>query len=74
MHIFLDNFRQGVKYPAYTASHQAELRGEIKFIDQKYLSVSSLQTDYLNIYNGSGSGRNNERKILLRKNALFWRY
>ena len=28
MHTFLDNFRQGVKYSAQLASHQAELRRE----------------------------------------------
>ena len=48
--IFLDNFRQGVKYTAQIESHQAELRREEIITDQKYLSITSLQTDYLNIY------------------------
>ena len=49
MHTFLDNFHQGGKYSAQIASHQAELRREEKFTDQKSLNISSLQTDYLNI-------------------------
>ena len=49
MHAFLDNFHQGGKYSAHIASHQAELRREEKFTDQKSLNISSLQTDYLNI-------------------------
>ena len=48
-HIFLDNFHQGRKYSAQIASHQAELRREEKFTDQNSLSISSLQTDYLNM-------------------------
>ena len=35
MHTFLDNFRQGGKYSAQIDRHQAELRREEKFIDQK---------------------------------------
>ena len=42
MHTFLDNFHQGGKYSAQIAIHQAELRREEKFTDQKYLSISSL--------------------------------
>ena len=45
MHTFLDNFHQGEKYSAQIASHQAELRREEKFNDQKLLNISSLQTD-----------------------------
>ena len=45
MHTFLDNFHQGGKYSAQIASHQAELRREEKFTDQKSLNISSLQTD-----------------------------
>ena len=44
MHTFNDNFHQGGKYSAQIASHQAKLRKEEKFTDQKYLSISSLQT------------------------------
>ena len=35
MHILLDNLRQGGKYTAQIASHQAELIGEGNFADQK---------------------------------------
>ena len=49
IHIFLDNFRQGGKYSAQIDSHQAELRREEKFTDQKSLSISYLLTDYLNL-------------------------
>ena len=35
MHTFMDNFQQGGKYSAQIASHQAELRREEKFTDQK---------------------------------------
>ena len=62
MHIFLDNFLQGGKYSAQIASRQAELRREGKLIDKKSLSISSLQTDYLNLDNRSGFGRNSQRE------------
>ena len=42
MHTFLDNFHQGGKYSAQIDSHQAELRREDKFTDQKYLSFFIL--------------------------------
>ena len=62
MHKFLDNFHQSGKYSAQLASHQAELRREEKFPDQKCLNISSLQTYYLNLDNSiSGSSRHNER-------------
>ena len=61
MHTFLENFHQGGKYSAQIASHQEELRREEKFTDQKSLNISSLQTDYLNLYRSSGVGRNSER-------------
>ena len=61
MHTFLDNFHQGGKYSAQIASHQAELRREEKFTDQKSLNISSLQTDYLKLdSSSSGSSRHNE--------------
>ena len=59
MHIFLDKFHQGGKYSAQLASQQAELIREVTFTDQNSLSISSLQTDYLNLGSSSGSGRNN---------------
>ena len=46
MHTFMDNFHQGGKYSAQIASHQTELRREGNFIDRKYLSISTLYTDY----------------------------
>ena len=60
MHTFLDKFHQGGKYYAQIASYQAELRREGNFTDQKYLSISSLQTDYINIDSRSGCGKNSE--------------
>ena len=54
IHTFLDNFHQGGRYSAQIASDQAELRRDEKFTDQKYLSISSLQTDYLNLDSISG--------------------
>ena len=65
MHILLDNFRQGGKYSAQIASHQAELIIEKRVTDQKSLSISYLQTDYLNIDISSGSGKNSERENLV---------
>ena len=62
MHTFLDNFHQSGKYSAHLASHQAELRREEKYPDQKCLNISSLQTDYLNIDNSlSGYIRHNDK-------------
>ena len=40
MHTFLDNFHQGGKYSTQIASHQAELRREETFTDQKSLNIS----------------------------------
>ena len=42
MHTFLDNFHEGGKYSAQIASHQAELRREETFTDQKSWNISSL--------------------------------
>ena len=62
MHTFLDNFHQGRKYSAQLASHQAELRREGKFPDQKCLDISSFHNDYLNLdISSSWSSRHNER-------------
>ena len=61
MQPFLDNFHQGEKYSPQIASHQAELRREETFTDQKSLSILSLQTDYLNLDSRSGYGINSER-------------
>ena len=62
MHTFLDNFHQSGKYSAQLASHQAELRREEKYPDQKLLSISSLQAYYLNLDNSlSGSSRHSDK-------------
>ena len=58
-HTFLDNLHQSGKYSAQIASHQAYLRREGNFTDQKSLSITYLHTDYLNIYSSPGSGKNN---------------
>ena len=58
MHTFLDKFHQGGKYSAQKASHQAELRREGIFTDQKSLSISFLKTNYLNLDRSSVFGRN----------------
>ena len=61
MHTFMDNFHQGGRYSAQIASHQEQLRRESKFTDKKYVSISSLHTDYINLESSSGCGRNNKR-------------
>ena len=71
MHTFLDNFHQGGKYSVQIASHQAELRREGKFTDQKYLSISSLHTDYLNLDSSSGFGRNSEIENTVQTKCTF---
>ena len=71
MHIFLDNFHLGGKYSAQIASHQVELRREGNFTDQKYVSISSLQTGYLNLDSISGCEINNERANLVPKKYTF---
>ena len=71
MHIFLDNFHHDGKYSAQIASHQAELRRERNFTDQKYLSISSLQTEYLNLDSSSVFGRNSERANTVQKKCTF---
>ena len=71
MHLFLDKFCQGGKYTTQIASHQEELRREGKFTDQKYLSITSLQNDYLNLGSGSGSGINNWRENLVQTKFTF---
>ena len=71
MHIFLDNFHQGGEYFSQIASHQTELRIEETFTNQRSLSISSLQTDYLNMEISSGFGRNNERENTVQKKCTF---
>ena len=71
MHTFLDNFHQSEKYSSQIAIHQVELRREGKFSDQKYLSISSLQTDYLNLDSSSVCGGNIERENLVQTKCTF---
>ena len=47
--IFLDDFHHSGKCTAQIANQQAEIRRGGNFTDQKYLSITSLQTDYLNL-------------------------
>ena len=67
----MDNFHQGGKYSAQIASHQAALIREGNFTDQKSLSISSLQTDYLNLDRKSGCGKNSEGEKFVQKNCTF---
>ena len=62
---FLDDFHRGGKYSAQTASHQAELRREGNFTDQKSLSISSLETDYINLDRRSSCGKNSESENII---------
>ena len=71
MHTCMDNFHQGRKYSTQIASHQAELRREEKFTDQKSLNISSLQTDYLCLDSSSGFGRNSEIAHDVQKKCTF---
>ena len=71
MHTFLDIFHQGRKYSAQIASHQAELRREEEFTDQKSLNISYLQTDYLNLDISSSFGRNSDRAHDVQKKFNF---
>ena len=71
MHTFLDNFRQGGKYSSKIARHQAELKREEEFTNQKSLHISSLHTDYLNLNSSSGFGRNSERSHAVQTKCTF---
>ena len=67
----MDNFEECGKYSAQLARHQAELRREEKFPDQKSLNISSLQTDYLNLYISSGFDRDSERANHVQTECTF---
>ena len=71
MHTFLDNLHQGEKYSAQIASHQAQLKREEIFTDQISLSISFLQTDYLNLDSRSGFERNSERANTFQTNCTL---
>ena len=51
MHTFLKKIQQGIRYYSQIASYQEELRREERIINQKSLSISDLQRDYLNLNN-----------------------
>ena len=67
----MGNFHQSGKYSDQISSHQAELRREETFTDQKSLNISSLQTDYLTIDSSSGFGRNSERAHVVQTKCTF---
>ena len=69
---FLDNLHQGGKYSAQIAIHQEELKRERKITDQKYLSISSPLTDYLNIDGSSRYSTNNERVDIVYTKCTFF--
>ena len=71
MHIFLDNFHQDGKYSSQIDSHQAELRRAENSTDQISLSISYLQTDYLNIDSSSRCGTNSERANTVQTKCNF---
>ena len=72
MHTFLDNFQQSGKYSAQLASHQAELRREERYPDQKCLNISSLQTEILNIDSSqSGSSKHNEKENSAKEKCTY---
>ena len=72
MHTFLDNFCQSGKYSALIASHQAELRREENFTDQKSLNILSLLTDYHKLGSSSGSSRNSEIAHAIQTKCTFF--
>ena len=53
------------------AIHQTKLRREEKFTDKKSLSISTLQTDYINLDSSSGFGRDNERANYVQTKCNF---
>ena len=71
MHIFQGKFQQSGKYSAQTASHQAELRREENFTDQKSLKISSLQTDYINLDSRLRFGRHIEIASAFHTRCIF---
>ena len=68
MNILFDTLHRGGKYIVQIESHQAELIREENFTDKKY-DLSHISR--LIIDSSSGSGRNNERKILFIQNERF---
>ena len=71
MHICLENFLQGVKYTAQIENHQAELRMEETFTDQKYLYITWLHTDYLNLDRSLDYDKNINRANIVQTKCNF---
>ena len=72
MHTFLDNFQHSGKYSDQLASHQAELRREEMYPDQKCLNIYSLQTEYLNLDSSQLSqGKRNEKANSAKAKCTF---
>ena len=71
MHTFLDNFHQGGKYSSQKYSHQAEQRREEKITNKKSLTISSLQTEYLNLDSSSGCDIISERENTVQTKCTF---
>ena len=71
MHTFLGNFQKSGKYSAHISIHQAELRRKEYFVDQKSLSRSTLQIDYLNLKN---SVRSTERDFFFKQGVFIVEY
>ena len=65
MHICVNNFHQGGKYIAQIASDQEELLIEGKYTELKYLSITSIYTDYINLDGSSGFCKNNEKSNIV---------
>ena len=71
MQSVLDNFHRGGKYTAQIEIHQEKLKREGNFTDKKYLSITYIQTDYLNLDSSSGSDKNNEEENIVQKKWSF---
>ena len=71
MYIFMDNFHQSGKYSALIASHHEELGEREILLIKNIFSISSLQTDYLNVDRSSGFDKNIERENLVHTKFTF---
>ena len=71
MHIFLDHFHQGGEYSTQIAIQQEKLRTEETLTDQNSLSISTLQTAYLNLDSRSGFRINGEIANTYQKMCTF---
>ena len=67
----MDNFHQGGKYSSQIAIQQAKLNREENFTDQNNLSISSLQTDYIDLDRRSDSGKNSEKANIVQTKCTF---